>query len=201
VENYQQKQEITPSLIQDLLEDLRAGLSEEEIARKYKLALLSPPCEGLSDQHHAEAVERSLSPSVAKTPQASTNSADRETEESSYICPTCLTAFAVMFDICPTCSASVQESIGRCEDEPAPEIPIAAEADQNPPGQTESKPIIIQGKGSSACHQQSGTSIVGPKDKREPLAVSIAVTSPGTAITENVTGAAPETSLEHALNN
>lgn len=106
-----EKQEAVPFPLHELLADLRSGMSEDEVAEKYGLSPYifegrkASTAEKQKDKSGAvEGTEPHCSGGIA---------AKEEPAESSFICPSCLSSFGVMFDICPKCSASVQETMDR----------------------------------------------------------------------------------------
>ncbi|MGB9618695.1 MAG: hypothetical protein ACPL7J_15350, partial [Desulfomonilaceae bacterium] len=106
-----EKIEPAPFPLHELLADLRSGMTDEEVAAKYGL---SPT---IFEARKANALEKQKEKSdpgegVPQSSSAPTTKSDKEDSvESSFICPVCFTSFGVMFDICPNCSASVQEAM------------------------------------------------------------------------------------------
>jgi hypothetical protein len=186
VTNYQQKQELTSSLIQDLLVDIRSGMGEEEIARKYGFAVPHVVDESGPEIRGGGAPECSPSASDTPMPDVPTNPAPQDAEESAFICPTCLTAFATMFDICPNCSASVQETMGTHVDKGTSEVPVSVEALQDFTKTSGSKEGSGQTEACSATVPGSTESHVGPQNEKELISGGIVAQNPGTHLNESV---------------
>lgn len=184
--NYQQKQEITSSLIQDLLVDIRSGMVEEEIARKYGFGIPQVLDESGQDIRGGGAPECSPSAPDTPIPQVSAGLSPQEAEESAFICPTCLTAFATMFDICPNCSASVQEAIGTPADKGSSEEPVSVEAHQNFINTSGSKEGQCQTETCSAATLEPTEFHVGAQNEKGPIPGGIVNQRPGTHLNESV---------------
>ncbi len=135
-----EKIEPAPFPLHELLADLRSGMTDEEVAAKYGL---SP---SIFETRKANALEKQKEKSdpgegIPQSSSAPTAKSDKEDSvESSFICPVCFTSFGVMFDICPNCSASVQEAMeGAFQKGASPE---AQASEPIPPAKTEPDSLV-----------------------------------------------------------
>lgn len=99
--------------VEDLLNDIRSGMKDEELLRKHYITLLK--LEKLENNIDHTDVEALMNSHVSF--QDETNNSDLENQsaagndESCFICPSCLEPQSTLFDICPRCSVSVQETM------------------------------------------------------------------------------------------
>lgn len=152
-----EKQEPAPFPLHELLADLRSGLTEEEVAAKYGLS----PCIFEARKANSAEKQKGKSGSEERAETACSAASDATVKEapgeSSFICPACLTSFGVMFDICPNCSASVQEAMERAieeqenikietrEQESQPEAGSCSGGESVPQAKSENKPAAGTG--------------------------------------------------------
>jgi len=110
LENSQENQNIK---VKDLLEDIRSGMNDEDLSNKHNVT--RAVLEKLGDmvlELNAE-LYRTIEGREQYVALAEKSLQNPDTETSSFICPSCLTSYNTMFDICPNCSVSMQEIIAR----------------------------------------------------------------------------------------
>lgn len=97
--------------VKDFLADLRSGMDDGYLLTKYHLTPV-----GL-DKFYDMLVERGIlsldelsARNVRQVPPQGWK-APSERDESSFICPSCLAAHDTMFDVCPCCGVSFQETL------------------------------------------------------------------------------------------
>lgn len=101
--------------VEDLLEDIRSGMNNEDLLAKYNFSkgTLERLGEILSNRSSVQGVAPQNGDWSPPGSGDGTTDSEPEKEASSFICPSCLTSYDNMFDICPACSASFQETMAR----------------------------------------------------------------------------------------
>ncbi len=157
--------------VKDFLDDYRCAVGDLELIQKYHLSV-----RGL-DRFVQLLVDRRIltSDEVAlrneKIAFAQSNPTNPETEQSAFMCPSCLITWPGMCDVCPNCGVVVQEYMAHQTMEPEPpadehnalgqaasapsepgdsHVQTASEASKSPDGHPESQGATIENLGSLA---------------------------------------------------
>ncbi|MCX5863249.1 MAG: hypothetical protein NTW27_14155 [Deltaproteobacteria bacterium] len=113
IQNSEEKHKHHHSKVKDLLDDIRSGLNEDTLLTKHYVTLIRLQELGnmLGDLDMGSSTGAIIQGPEELNGCGLENGQALEAEESSFMCPSCLTSQHTMFDICPNCSVSFLETI------------------------------------------------------------------------------------------